>query len=101
MRRTAYIEKLIDNNRLYVRFWTDYGKVIEFVVQYEIKVKGKWKPAMRFDNSHDSAPHKHTFYLHGDEQKVELDEETSVVLTQAILFLKTQYSKVSENFRNN
>lgn len=45
------------DKRLRFRIRTQQGKVIEFLVQLELYDKDKWKPVVRYDNSH-AFPHR-------------------------------------------
>ena len=47
------------------------GKVIKFVVQLEVKDKGKWKEVIRYDCTHGYA-HRDSYNLHGNQSKEEL-----------------------------
>ena len=51
--------------------FTQAGKVVKFVVQLEVKSKGLWKPALRYDCSHDYA-HKDCYNLKGKSRKISL-----------------------------
>ena len=44
---------------------------MKFVVQLEVKSKGLWKPALRYDCSHDYA-HKDCYNLKGKSRKISL-----------------------------
>jgi hypothetical protein len=64
-----------------VRHTRSEGKVTEFMVQYEILVRGKWRPVVRYDTSHGyvvrydtSHGYAHRDLMHADgrKEKVEL-----------------------------
>lgn len=38
---------------------TENGKVVDFVIQLEVRVGGAWQPVIRYDYAHDFS---HTFY---------------------------------------
>lgn len=40
-----------------------YGKILEFILQLEINIEGKWYPIVRYDTSHGFA---HRDYCHPD-----------------------------------
>jgi hypothetical protein len=68
MTRTAYVRHLDADVRYRVAFTIDLGRVLEFVVQLEVAVKGKWTPAIRFDTAHGLA-HCDRFGPDGTVQK--------------------------------
>jgi hypothetical protein len=50
---------------IYVRF---KGNVLSFVVQYEIRLEGKWFPVVRYDTEHGFA-HRDLLDKNGNKQK--------------------------------
>jgi hypothetical protein len=59
----AYLQMITDRDRIRVRFDKERGRIIEFVVQYETRVQGKWCPVIRYDTAHGRA---HTDVLRPD-----------------------------------
>lgn len=51
------------------------GRVLEFTVQYETKLKGHWVPVVRYDTAHGHA-HQHILHADGSEDKrhMEIDD---------------------------
>ena len=46
------------------------GRVIEFIVQYEALIKGKWRAIVRYDTAH-GRPHKDIVHPDGTQTKIE------------------------------
>ena len=61
---------------------TEKGKIIGFMVQLEIKVKGKWKPVIRYDCAHGYA-HCDCYNLKGEKKKEEIYLPYDEILTLA------------------
>ncbi|HAZ08598.1 MAG TPA: hypothetical protein DCZ01_08785 [Elusimicrobia bacterium] len=55
-----------DDLRLRFRIRTLKEKVVEFLVQLELRVDGAWKPVVRYDNAHDFA-HRDVLDFKGNE----------------------------------
>lgn len=58
------------------------GKVVDFIVQLEVEVKGKWKPVIRYDCSHDYT-HIDRYNLKGEKEKISLHLNYTEALTLA------------------
>jgi len=58
------------------------GKITKFVVQLEVKVKGIWKGAIRFDCAHGYT-HKDTYNKKGQTRKMNLHLDYDKALTFA------------------
>lgn len=59
---------LTSDDRRRRRHISEKGRILEFVVQYEIKVNEKWHPVVRYDTAHGYA-HIHLFHPDGRQQK--------------------------------
>ena len=59
---------------------TEKGKVIYFAVQLEVKVKGEWKAAIRYDCSHGYS-HMDKYDLKGNQKKKRLNLSFESALT--------------------
>ncbi len=46
------------------------GRVIQFIIQYEALIEGKWYPIVRYDTAHNR-PHKDLLYPDGSQEKLE------------------------------
>ena len=47
---------------------TEKGKVIDYIVQLEVRVGNEWKPVIRYDCSHDFA-HSDRYNIGGKKEK--------------------------------
>lgn len=47
-----FVVPLDGNNQLRLRITTDQGQIVDFVVQYETLVVGRFLPVVRYDASH-------------------------------------------------
>ncbi len=71
MPEKTYTRTLGENARKRHYHKTDKGKVIDFVVQMEVKVEGKWRTVIRYDCSHDFA-HMDRYNIRGEKEKEEI-----------------------------
>lgn len=55
---------------------TGKGRIIEFVVQLEVLVRGEWKQVVRYDCSHDFV-HRDLYNLKGERKKEDLQMKTA------------------------
>ena len=62
MKIVEYLAPLGTDGRRRVRHVRLRGKVIEFLVQYEVQSAGVWYPVVRYDTAHGFA-HKDTLHL--------------------------------------
>ncbi len=54
--------------RLRIKFYTDKGKILDVVVQYESFISNKWTPIVRYDCSHGFF-HRDVLYPGNDKEK--------------------------------
>lgn len=74
------------------------NEITEFVVQYEITVKGKWYPVIRYDTVHGFA-HKDIFSYKGDARKEILPfDDFNLALTFAEKELRDNWQRYREHF---
>lgn len=71
MPEKTYTRTLGENARKRHYHKTEKGKVIDFVVQMEVKVEGQWKTVIRYDCSHNFA-HMDRYNIRGEKDKEEL-----------------------------
>lgn len=69
MKKKTYIFMLSDKDRKRHEHLKDKGKVLEFVVQYEILLGKKWMPVVRYDTAHGYA-HKDLISPDGSKEKI-------------------------------
>ena len=64
----SYVQILDVRDRIRVRFKKDRGKIIEFVIQYEMLVKAEWQAVVRYDTAH-GRPHTDIIMPDGTKEK--------------------------------
>jgi len=98
MRVVEYVAPLGIDGRRRVRHTRFEGKITEFMVQYEIFVKGKWYEVVRYDTSHGYA-HRDLIHADGRKEKVEmLFNDLNICLTYAENDLRTNWKNYREKF---
>ena len=73
MNKKTYIFMLSDSDRKRHEHLKDKGKIIEFVVQYEMLYKDKWIPVIRYDTAHGFV-HKDLINPDGSKEKIFMGE---------------------------
>lgn len=73
---------------------TEKGKVINFVVQLEVKIEEKWKPVIRYDCSHNFA-HIDRYNINGEKIKedIYLTYEDSLTLADEDININWEFYK--------
>ena len=98
MKLVEYVAPLGFDGRRRVRHTRSEGKISEFMVQYEIFVRGKWHPVVRYDTSHGYA-HKDLMHADGRKEKVELLlRNLNICLTYAENDLRANWKIYREGF---
>ena len=98
MKLVEYVAPLGFDGRRRVRHTRSEGKVTEFMVQYEIVVRGKWRPIVRYDTSHGYA-HRDLMHADGRKEKVELLlRNLNICLTYAENDLRANWKFYRESF---
>jgi len=73
-------------------------QVVEFMVQFEIHVKGEWKPVIRYDTAHGFA-HRDTYSGHGSIEKAPLSVgDFNSTLTFAEFDIRSNWELYRERF---
>jgi hypothetical protein len=77
---------------------TERGRVIDFTVQLESLVSGRWRPIVRYDSAHGHA-HRHCY--HGSKKAVR--ESLSLGFPEALTFaemdLRDNWERYLEEYR--
>ena len=73
MQKKSYIFMLTDKDRKRHTHTIEKGKVVQFVVQYEILLERRWAEVVRYDTSHGFA-HKDMIYPDGGQEKIVMGE---------------------------
>jgi hypothetical protein len=62
-----YLDERLENRCRYRHVW-ERGKMIEFCIQYEALIAGRWHPVVRYDSAHGE-PHRDVLRPNGTEIK--------------------------------
>ena len=73
MKTVEFQRRLDSENMLRVRFETDHGQVLRFVVQLECLFDEDWQPVVRYDTYHGFA-HRDLLHPSGSTEKTDLHE---------------------------
>ena len=98
MKRRDYKQILSPEDRLRVRFTEDRGRILQFVVGYDVLYQGRWRVLMSFDNCHGSSPHKHTYYLQSSAYKVDLNMSSEEALTESKKLILEHLQTIRANY---
>ena len=101
MQNKEFIQIVSPEDRLRIRFTKNRGRILQFVVGYEILLKGHWRVVMRYDNCHGSSPHKHTYYLQSKSYKVTLDMSPEDALTESKSSILNNLQSIRANYLSN
>ncbi|MFH1953982.1 MAG: hypothetical protein ABIL06_20485 [Pseudomonadota bacterium] len=93
MKQVEYVAPLGYDGRRRIRHERIEGKVVRFMVQYEILVKGQWHPVVRYDTSHGFA---HRDLMHPDGRK----EKTNLLLKDLNICLTFAENDLRANWTN-
>ena len=98
MKLTEYVIPLGHDGRRRTYHKRLQQNIIEFVVQYELFIEGKWYPVVRYDTAHGFA-HKDILTFNGTVTKYELPfTDYNVALTFAEKDLKENWLVYREKF---
>ncbi len=98
MKVVEYLVPLGLDGRRRVRHTRFEGKITEFMVQYEILVKGKWYEVVRYDTSHGYS-HRDLIHADGRKEKGELlFKDLNICLTYAENDLRTNWKNYRKRF---
>ena len=98
MKIVEYVTPLDFNGRRRTRHIRVGNNVIEFVVQYEINIKNRWYPVVRYYTGHGFA-HKDKLSYKGDVEKEILPfDDFNLALTFAEKDLKDNWQKYKERY---
>lgn len=73
MKTVEFQRRLDSDNMLRVRFETERGQVLRFVVQLECRFDEAWQPVVRYDTYHGFA-HRDLLHPSGSAEKTDLHE---------------------------
>ncbi len=76
---------------------TEKGRVLDFVIQLEVKVGETWKPVLRYDCSHDYA-HIDRYNIKGEQEKEALRLSYEEALTLADEDINLNWESYKDRF---
>ena len=94
---TAYTLSVGTDTRIRHYHRTERGRVLEFVVQLEVQIRGEWKPVLRYDTAHRFA-HIDRYNLKGRVKKEQLALSFGEALTRAERDIKQNWLTYRERF---
>lgn len=98
MKIVEYLAPLGTEGRRRIRHVRLRGQVIEFLVQYEIRIAGEWNPVVRYDTAHGFA-HKDVLHPAGKADKEALPfTDYNLALIYAENDLRKNWKKYREAF---
>jgi hypothetical protein len=98
MKIVEYVTPLGLDGRRRTRHTREYNNVVIFLVQYELNIKGKWYPVVRYDTAHGFA-HKDILSFKGEARKERLPfNDFNLALTFAEKDLRYNWKEYRENF---
>lgn len=98
MRIVEFVIPLGPDGRRRTRHVRIGGNIVEFIVQYELKIRDDWFPVVRYDTSHGFA-HKDMLSFKGEAEKEKLPfSDYNLALTFAEKDLKENWRRYRERF---
>lgn len=98
MKIVEYVTPLGFDGRRRTKHIRTGSNIIEFVVQYELNIRNKWYPVVRYDTAHGFA-HKDTLTYKGKVEKEKLPfNDFNLALTFAEKDLKGNWEKYRKKF---
>jgi hypothetical protein len=94
----VYTVILTDVDHIKVRQVKNGSKIIEFSVQYNSLIRGKWRKITRYDNAH-GYPHRHVYYPNKPEYKHSMNTlDTNEAFTEAQIGIKKNFIRMKETY---
>lgn len=98
MKTKTYVFMLTDTDRKRHRHMSDKGKIVEFAVQYETKIHGRWVSVIRYDTAHGFA-HKDILNPDGTCEKILLGNISyNELLTQADRDINDNWQRYKDRY---
>jgi hypothetical protein len=96
----TYIYLLTDVDRVIVRQLRDGYNVLQFSVQYEALINSRWRKITRYDNAHDSEPHRHVYYPFDKEEYRHpmSSNDNNDAFTEAQMSIKKNFMAMKESY---
>ena len=96
---TTYFLDLSGEDRVFVQFKSERGKIVEFTVQYATRVQSRWRTVRRYDTAHHQAHMDvYNFKKRGKVRQIPLEGEYGEIFTYALRKVKREYTKMKAYF---
>jgi len=96
-----YTLPLSEKDRLFVRFYLQRGKIVNFTLQYHSLIEKRWRVIRRYDTKHGVA-HEHRFYFRNrrKQRKIILGDKAdyNAIFTKSQSIVKKNYQKIKQNY---
>ena len=93
-----FVMTLTLDDEILVHLQRESGVVVKFSVQYRARIRGEWRPIVRFDTAHQHA-HKDTCYPDGTQETQELElDNYGIALTYALRDVKMRWEFYRERY---
>jgi hypothetical protein len=97
VRTVEYVNLLNPENRVRIRFDTEHGQVLKFVVQLECWYDA-WTPVIRYDTAHGFA-HCDIIFPRGDDHKLRLAiQDFDEALTYVVEDIAENWSRYRDRY---
>lgn len=92
------VSYLSDQDRVIIRFETDRRWVVEYAVQHEALINGRWHKIARYDNAHGEA-HRHVFYPDSAPKRFVVNEvDRNQAFTNGYETIKANFKQLREQY---
>jgi hypothetical protein len=99
MPEKQYTYLLSDVARMAVRHDSVGINILDFSVQLDVLIDGRWRKAVRYDSAHGQ-PHRHVFYPdHSEYREVMVSNDNNQAYTEARKLVKASFEMIYERYR--
>jgi len=96
---TQYALSITEEDKIFVRFKAEKGKIVEFTIQYYAKTPKGGRTIRRYDTAHNHAHMDiYSFKRKGKVRQVHIEGEYGNIFTHSIDEIKQEYQKFKEYF---
>lgn len=98
IKKTEFIKRLTDNCRIRHYHCQAKNKILEFMVQLEVKMRDNWHPVIRYDTAHNFT-HQDIYHKDGRIDKIPLGiSDYNIAMTFAEEELKKNWDVYIQRF---
>lgn len=88
---------LSHEDRIHLVIETERGEVTGFSVNYEALIAGRWRPMVRYDDSHGFC-HKDVYYIDGTQRKIPLASDRDECLTAGLRDIRANWETYRQRY---